>query len=76
MILPNGIEPRPEDIPTWEKYHYHCVKHPTRWGVTIHHEPPRSLGGTTGYVLCSTCHDHVHDITRKDAVVYLDISTD
>lgn len=71
VTLSNGVEIPDEDIPEWGVTNYRCFVHPMFLAVSLHHEPPRSMGGTKGYPLCLMCHEKVHSMTRKDARLYL-----
>jgi 5-methylcytosine-specific restriction endonuclease McrA len=79
IILPNGVEIRDEyEARVAVIYGFRCIRHPARWMTTLHHEPPRSLNPKwkeqpeTWYNLCHTCHQEVHNMSRKNAKALLD----
>lgn len=57
----------PEEKRVLRLYRNKCVCHPTRFAVTIHHSPPRSLNPNyenepwTQFPVCHECHARAHD---------------
>lgn len=74
MIQLNLFSPEEQEVIS--KANYRCIVC-RMLADTLHHEPPKSRNPKwmdmpkTWFVLCYKCHDKVHNMSRKDAIIFL-----